>query len=68
MIIIILMSKLSWKDIFTGFQNKFLKVNLLLWKKAVLYTTTLTHCKARQVLRDQFNSNQVNVSEIIFVA
>ena len=37
-------------------------------KKAVLHTTTLTHCRARQVLLDLFNTNQVNGSSITFVA
>ena len=37
-------------------------------KKAVLHTTTLMHCKARQVLRDQFGTNQGNGSKMTFVA
>ena len=37
-------------------------------KKAVLHTTTLRHCKARQVLRNLFSTNQGNGSEITFVA
>ena len=37
-------------------------------KKAVLHTTTLIHYKARQVLRDQFSTNQRNGSEMRFVA
>ena len=37
-------------------------------KKAVLHTTTLMHCKSRQVLRDPFSTNQGNGSEITFVA
>ena len=28
------------------------------WKKAVLDTTILIHCKARQFLRDLFSTNQ----------
>ena len=35
--------------------------------KAVLYTATLMHCKARHVLRDLFSTNQRNGSEITFV-
>ena len=37
-------------------------------KKAVLHTTTVMHCKARQVLRNLFRSIQRNGSEITFVA
>ena len=37
-------------------------------KKAVLHTTTVMHCKARQVLRDQFGTNQGNGSKMTFVA
>ena len=37
-------------------------------KKAVPHTITLMHCKARQVLRDQFGSNQTNGSDMTFVA
>ena len=37
-------------------------------KKAVLHTTTLMHCKARQVLRDLFGTNQGNGSKMTFVA
>ena len=36
-------------------------------KKAVLHTTTLRHCKARQVLHDLFSTNQ-GITEITFVA
>ena len=37
-------------------------------KKAVLHTTTLMRCKARQVLRDLFSTNRGNGSEMRFVA
>ena len=37
-------------------------------KKAVLHTTTLMHCKARQVLRDLFSTNQGNGSEMTLLA
>ena len=37
-------------------------------KKAVLHTTTLIHCKTRQVLRDLFSTNQGNDSKMTFVA
>ena len=33
-----------------------------------MHTTTLMHCKARQVLRDLFSTNQGNGSEMTFVA
>ena len=35
-------------------------------KNVVLHTTALMHCKARQVLRDLFSTNQQN--EMTFVA
>ena len=37
-------------------------------KKAVLFTTTLMHCKAKQILRNLFSINQGSGSEIQFVA
>ena len=37
-------------------------------KKAVLHTTTMMHCKARQVLRNLFSTNQGNGSEMTYVA
>ena len=37
-------------------------------KKAVLFTTTLMHCKVKQILRDLFSTNQGSGSEIQFVA
>ena len=37
-------------------------------KKAVLHKTTPMHCKAKQVLRDLFSTNQGNDSEMTFVA
>ena len=36
-------------------------------KKAVLHTTTLTHCKVRHILRDLFSTEQGNDSEMTFV-
>ena len=62
------MSKVSWKDILLDFNKQFLKVNLLLRKKAVLHTTTLMHCKARHVLGDLLGTNQGNGSEVTLVA
>ena len=37
---------------FCGISKTFFKNKLTFMKKAVLHTTTLMHCKARQVLRD----------------
>ena len=48
------------------FNKQFLKINLLLRKKAVLHTATPMHCKARQVF-DPFSINQGNGSEMTFV-
>lgn len=57
------MSKVSWKDIFAGFQLTVLEIKLTFIKrKVVFYTTTLTHCEARQVLSDFFNTNQENMT------
>ena len=36
-------------------------------KKAVQHKTTLRHCKARQVLRNLFSTNQGYGSEITYV-
>ena len=36
----------------TFFFGILIKINILLWKKTVLYTTTLMHYKAGKVLRD----------------
>ena len=52
------MSKVSWKDIFSGFQLTVFENKRCFMKKTVLHTTTLIHCKARQVLRDLFSTNQ----------
>ena len=62
------MSKVSCRDIFAGFQSIFFKNKLTYMKKAVLHTTTLMHCKARQVIRDLFSTNQGNGSKMTFVA
>ena len=37
-------------------------------KKTVLLTVTLMHCKAREVLRDLFRTNQGNASKMTSVA
>ena len=62
------MLKVLWKDIFcessiTVFENK-----LTFMKKAELYTTTLMHCKVRQVLRALFNTNQRNSLQRAFLS
>ena len=62
------MSKVSWKDIFAGFQLTVFENKRTFMKKAVLHTTTLMHCKARKVLRDLFSTNQGNGPEMRFVA
>ena len=49
------MPKVSWKNFFSGFQLTVNKRSFM--KKTVLYTITLMHCKARQVLRDLFSTN-----------
>ena len=37
-------------------------------KKVSVHTAALMHCKARQILRDLFSTNQGNGSGMIFVA
>ena len=37
-------------------------------KKVAVHTTALMHCKARQILRDLYSTNQGTGSEMIFVA
>ena len=62
---IIIMSKVSWEDIFLRFQLTFFENNRTFMKKAALHRTTLMHCNARQVLCDLFSTNQENRSDII---
>ena len=62
------MSKVSWKDIFMGFQLTVVEIKDIFMKKAVLHTTTLRHCKARQILHDLFSADQGNGSDMAFVA
>ena len=52
------MPKVSWKEIFSRFQLTVFESKRSFTKKAVLYTTTLMHCKARQILCDPFSTNQ----------
>ena len=58
------MSKVSWKDIFMGFQLTVVENKRTFMKKSVLHTATLMDCKARQVLRDLFSTNQENGSDM----
>ena len=62
------MSKVSGRDILAGFQLTFFENKLTFMKKAGLRTTTLVHCKARQVLCDLFGTNQGNGPKMTFVA
>ena len=52
------MSKVSWKDIFVEFQLTVFENKYTFMEKDVLHTTTLMHCKARQVFCDLFSTNQ----------
>ena len=61
------MLKVSWKDMFAGFQYTVFENKLSFMKKAVLHIFTLIEYKARQVLRDLFSTNQENGSEMTFV-
>ena len=61
------MSKVSWKDIFEEFQITVFKNKITFIKNSVSYTTTLMHCKCRNVLRDLFSPNQGNRSDMTFV-
>ena len=54
MTIIMINIKSFWEDIFVGFQSTAFENKLTFVKNAVMHTTTLKHCKARQVLRDLF--------------
>ena len=69
------MPKVSGREIYAEFQFQyfnysefFFKNKLIFMKKVVLHTTTLMHCKARQVFRDLFITNQGNGSKMTFVA
>ena len=62
------MSKVSWKEIFAGFQLTDFKNKRPIMKKTILHATTLMHCKARQILRNLFSTNQGNGSEMTFGA
>ena len=56
------MPKVSWKNIFVGFQ-----LTVLIEKRKSAYNHS-DDCKARQVLRDLFSTNQRNGSDVTFVA
>ena len=58
------MSKVSWKDIFMRFQLTVVENKRTFMKKSVLHTATLMDCKARQVLRDLFSTDQENGSDM----
>ena len=60
--------KFPVKTFLRGFNKEFVKINLLLRKKAVLHTTSLMHCKGRHVLWNLLSTNEGNGSEITFVA
>ena len=63
------MSKVSWKDIFAGFQlSAFENKSTFIKKKTVLNTSAQMHRKARHVLCDLFSSNRRNGSDMTFVA
>ena len=62
MIIIINVKKTS----FAGFQLPVFENKFTFMEKAVLHTTTLTHRKVRQILRDLFSTEQRNDSEMTF--
>ena len=63
------MSIFPRKTLVRDFNKKFSIMHLLLWQKTVLHTTTLTPCKARQVLLDLlFSTNQGSGSEMTFAA
>ena len=51
--------KFSGKIFFVEFQLKALENNRTFMKKAVLHTTTLMHCKARQLPRDLVVTKQM---------
>ena len=58
------MSKVSRKDIFMGLQLTVVENKRTFMKKSVLHTATLMDCKARQVLRDLFSTDQENGSDM----
>ena len=50
--------KFPRKTFFSGFQLIIFENKRSFMKKAILYTTTLIHCKARPVLRNLFSTKQ----------
>ena len=50
------------------FQLTVLEKKRTFMKRVAVHTTALMHCKARQILRDLFSTNQGNGSEMIFMA
>ena len=61
------MPNVSWKNIFAGFQLTVCENKRTIVKKAALHPTTLVHFKARQVIHNLFNTNQVNGLEMTFM-
>ena len=62
------MSKVSWKDIFAGFQQTVFENKLTFVKKKKRYCIQrLIYCIARQVLHDLFSNNQENGAKMTFV-
>ena len=59
--------KFPGKTFLRDFNKQFLKINLLLWKKAALHTNSLMHYNARHVLCSLLSTNQENSSEMTFV-
>ena len=57
--IIIINAKIFPKRHFCGISKTFFKNKLTFIKNAVLHTTTLIHCKAKQVLRDLRNGSEI---------
>ena len=49
------------------FQLTVLENKRTFMKRVAVHTTALMHCKARQILRDLFSTNQGNGSEMIFM-
>ena len=70
MIIIVIINVRSFLEIhfFAGFQLTVLENKRTFAKKVAVHTTALMPCKARQILRAFFSTNQGNGLEMIFVA
>ena len=62
------MPKVSWKDIFCGISINNFRKQMHFYEKSARHTTTQMHCKARQVFRNLFSTNQGNGSNMTFVS